>query len=104
MYELLLEFETSAPFELKLRQDTELIYADGILTLKHGKSGYGRRKRMTPIKEIRQLQLFVDTSSLEIFVNDGEYVLTTRVYPDAGEDAIDLETKADGTITYWALD
>ena len=104
VYELLLEFETSAPFELKLRQDTELIYADGILTLKHGKSGYGRRKRMTPIKEIRQLQLFVDTSSLEIFVNDGKYVLTTRVYPDAGEDAIDLETKADGTITYWALD
>lgn len=103
VYELFLEFQTSDAFELKLRQDTELIYDGEILTLKHGKSGYGRRKRMTPISEIRQLQIFVDTSSMEIFVNDGEIVLTTRVYPEAGEDTIEIETKADGTITYWDL-
>ena len=103
VYELLLEFEASAPFELKLRQDTELIYEDELLTLKHGKSGYGRRKRKTPISEIRQLQIFVDTSSIEIFVNDGECVLTTRVYPEVGADTIELETQAEGTMTYWAL-
>ncbi|MEY8291997.1 sucrose-6-phosphate hydrolase [Carnobacteriaceae bacterium 52-44] len=103
VYELFLEFQTSDAFELKLRQDTELIYDGEILTLKHGKSGYGRRKRMTPISEIRQLQIFVDTSSMEIFVNDGEFVLTTRVYPEAGEDTIEIETKAEGTITYWDL-
>jgi sucrose-6-phosphate hydrolase len=103
VYELFLEFQTSDAFELKLRQDTELIYDGEILTLKHGKSGYGRRKRMTPISEIRQLQIFVDTSSMEIFVNDGEIVLTTRVYPEAGEDTIEIETKAEGTITYWDL-
>lgn len=103
VYELLIDFEHSAAFELKLRQDTKLIYDGEILTLKHGKSGYGRRKRMTPIHEIRQLQLFVDTSSIEIFVNDGEYVLTTRVYPEAGADAIDIETSAEGMITYWDL-
>ena len=104
VYELMLKFETSAPFELKLRQDTELIYADEMLTLKHGKSGYGRRKRQTPIGEIRNIQIFVDTSSMEIFVNDGEYVLTTRVYPEPGEDTIALQTSAKGAITYWALD
>lgn len=103
VYELFLDFQTSDAFELKLRQDTELIYDGEILTLKHGKSGYGRRKRMTPISEIRQLQIFVDTSSMEIFVNDGEFVLTTRVYPEAGEDMIEIETRADGTITYWDL-
>lgn len=103
VYELLIEFEHSEAFKLKLRQDTELIYDGKILTLKHGKSGYGRRKRMTPINEIRQLQLFVDTSSIEIFVNDGECVLTTRVYPETGADAIDLETSAEGKITYWDL-
>lgn len=104
VYELLIEFEKSEPFQLKLRQDTELIYDGEILTLRHGKSGYGRRKRMTPISEINQLQLFVDTSSIEIFVNGGEYVLTTRVYPEEGQDTIDLVSEATGTVTYWDLE
>lgn len=101
VYELLIEFDESKDFNLSLRQDTELVYEEGILTLKHGKSGYGRRKRMTPVKTITQLQLFVDTSSIEIFVNDGEFVLTTRVYPETGQDTIHLKTEAAGTITYW---
>lgn len=103
IYELLIEFQTSDAFKLKLRQDTELVYDGEILTLKHGKSGYGRRKRMTVINDIRQLQIFVDTSSIEIFVNDGEYVLTSRVYPEEGADKIEIEAKANGTITYWDL-
>lgn len=103
VYELLVEFDDSEDFHLALRQDTELIYEEGILTLRHGKSGYGRRKRMTPINKISQLQIFVDTSSIEIFVNDGEFVLTTRVYPEEDQDTIRLETDAKGTITYWDL-
>ena len=103
VYELLIELKESKAFHLRLRQDTELIYDGEILTLKHGESGYGRRKRMTPIEAISQLQIFSDTSSLEIFVNDGEYVLTTRVYPEPGQDNIAFESDAIGTITYWDL-
>jgi len=103
VYELLIDFDESDAFELTLRQDTKLIYDGEILTLQHGKSGYGRRKRMTPIKKIHKLQIFVDTSSMEIFVNDGEYVLTTRVYPEPGADTIKLDTQAEGTITYWEI-
>ncbi|WP_425387357.1 glycoside hydrolase family 32 protein [Atopobacter phocae] len=103
VYELLVEMEESKAFHLKLRQDTELIYDSEILTLKHGKSGYGRRKRMTPIDKVTRLNIFVDTSSIEIFVNDGEFVLTTRVYPDIGQDLISFESNVKGTITYWDL-
>ena len=104
VYELLIQLEESKDFYLKLRQDTELIFEEKVLTLKHGKSGYGRRKRMTQVEEVTQLQIFVDTSSIEIFVNDGEFVLTTRVYPDEGQDTIQLETDASGTVTYWDLE
>ena len=104
VYELLIQLEESKDFYLKLRQDTELIFEEKVLTLKHGKSGYGRRKRMTQVAEVTQLQIFVDTSSIEIFVNDGEFVLTTRVYPDAGQDTIALDTDASGTVTYWDLE
>ncbi|WP_428943104.1 glycoside hydrolase family 32 protein [Pantoea sp. FN060301] len=31
-----------------------------------------------------QLRLFIDSSSVEVFVNDGEACLSSRIYPDAG--------------------
>ncbi|WP_082232540.1 glycoside hydrolase family 32 protein [Halobacillus massiliensis] len=31
---------------------------------------------------LRSLRIFIDTSSLEIFVNDGEETFTSRIYPD----------------------
>jgi len=37
-----------------------------------------------------KLHIFLDRSSVEVFVNDGEAVLTDRVYPSPGSDGIDL--------------
>ena len=36
------------------------------------------------------LQIFVDRSSVEVFVNDGEKVLTNRIYPPSGSTGIEL--------------
>ena len=44
------------------------------------KSGYGRNDRKVRIESINSLRIFSDSSSIEIFVNDGEYVLTSRAY------------------------
>lgn len=104
VYELLIEFdETPSQFELKLRQDTSLSYQDGLITLKHGESGYGRRKRMIPISDLSQLQIFSDTSSLEIFVNDGDYVMTSRVYPKPGQTKLQVAGTGTGQLSYWEL-
>lgn len=104
IYELELDFEEHIKkLTLTLRQDTQLEYRDGILTLNHGYSGFGRRKRQIDLNSLRELQIFSDTSSLEIFINDGEYVMTTRVYPEVGCDLITI--LADGKINYkkWNL-
>jgi fructan beta-fructosidase len=37
-----------------------------------------------------KLRLFVDTSSIEVFVNDGEAVLTSLIFPSAGDRRLDL--------------
>lgn len=42
---------------------------------------------------LSQLQIFVDTSSIEIFCNDGERVLTSRIFPD--ENATGIETSTE---------
>ncbi|PLT33413.1 sucrose-6-phosphate hydrolase [Bacillus sp. V5-8f] len=43
--------------------------------------------------------LFVDTSSVEIFLNDGEEVFTSRIFPDAGSDQIHFYAK-NGNATF----
>ncbi|MBT2728898.1 GH32 C-terminal domain-containing protein [Bacillus sp. ISL-75] len=37
-----------------------------------------------------KLHLFIDRSSLELFVNDGETVMTTRIYPDPLSTSVEL--------------
>ena len=53
-----------------------------------------------------KLQIFVDVSSVEIFVNDGEEVFTARIF--TGENSNGISLFADGCgeaeIKMWTLD
>jgi len=42
---------------------------------------YIRRQPVTSLRDGIRLNIFVDVSSIEIFINDGEYVMTSLVYP-----------------------
>lgn len=54
-----------------------LTYADGQLTLyRRGADAY----RYASAAQLRSLQILVDTSSVEVFVNDGESTFTERYY------------------------
>ncbi len=55
-------------------KDTTLAYEAGVFTIHHGVSGYGRKQRSVKVDELTQLQIFVDTSSIEIFLNGGNIV------------------------------
>ena len=44
------------------------------------------------------LEIYADTGSIEIFVNDGEYVLSARVFPTAEENRIRVQGDADVTV------
>jgi fructan beta-fructosidase len=54
-----------------------------------------------------RLHIFVDRSSLEVFANDGERVLSDRIYPPPGSDGIELYAKGAGgkiaSLTMWDL-
>lgn len=98
-----LHLETgNAPFVLHLRKDVTLSWNGEVLVLELGASGHGRTKRHVFAKFVESLEIFSDVSSLEIFVNHGEYALSTRVY-DTGEP---LQISADRAMsgTLWDLD
>jgi fructan beta-fructosidase len=57
----------------------------------------------SPIK----LHIFLDRSSVQVFANDGERVLTDRIYPSPGSDALEIFSNSRGgkikSLTIWKL-
>jgi len=54
-----------------------------------------------------KLHIFLDRSSVEVFANDGETVLTDRIYPSPGSDGLDVFSDSSGSqipsLTIWKL-
>lgn len=111
--ELLLEFKllSAEALEIHLRasedgkEKTILSFhkASNTIELNRNESGKGyggiRRCVITPSEAIR-LHIFMDTSSLEIFVNDGEEVFSSRIYPKKESKGIKfLAVKGDVMLT-----
>lgn len=76
-----------------------LDWRDGLLTLAVREGGYGRETRAARVERLDRLHIFLDASAVEIFVNDGETVLSTRWYPGEGERELTLT--GDGTATVY---
>ena len=94
----------SRNFSIELRssgsEKTVLSYdkATRIVKLNRDKSGKAlrgeREIKLAPADEMK-LQIFIDRSSLEIFINDGEAVFSTRVYPkDKSQDIVFVPTQS----------
>jgi beta-fructofuranosidase len=97
----------ASTFGLKVRvneeqeEETVVRYdvAEGFLTLDRNKSGKGLdgiRKAPVELKDSElHLRIFIDKSSIEIFINGGEKVMTSRLYP--GQASTGIEFFAQGT-------
>ena len=53
-----------------------------------------------PLETLEQVQIFRDASSVEIFLNGGEAVFSTRFYP--ADDRLEI-TAAQAEATRWTL-
>lgn len=93
IYEAEVNFKRCHEMTMTLREGVTLSYKDHILTLNLGVYGSGRTTRKVKLEKLEYLQIFADTTSLEIFVNHGEEVFTTRVYNRNGRILINGECK-----------
>lgn len=80
VFECCIDFGCCHDMYLRLREGVSLAYENGRLTLDMGRWGSGRTQRSLDLDQLRNLRVFSDITSLEIFVNQGEEVFTTRVY------------------------
>ncbi len=101
VYEAVVEYNQCETMEMELRDGVTLSYGEEILTLDLGKSGAGRDKRQVRVKNLKALQIFADTSSVEIFVNHGEEVFTSRIYSMEGK--LSIQGRCRGKMTVYSL-
>lgn len=101
-YECKIDFTTCHAFQASLRDGITLMYDGGILSLQLDACGYGRDSRCVEISEISDMQIFVDTSSIEIFVNGGKEVLTSRYYTHKIT-PLHIEGEVEGTMALYEL-
>ena len=117
-FELLLNNPESEPFSLTLRQsaqeETRLYYDGTALVLDRSRSGFlpepeiaapgkGGHVRRLSLAKLTQLHVFSDTSSLEIFINDGEAVMSARIFPATAADALETAIGSQAILTLYPL-
>lgn len=100
-FELNIDFRESNEFEIILREDCKLSFSDNVFKLELGKSGYGRDMRAVEIDYIYSIKIFSDNSSLEIFLNNGEEVFSTRIYNDSVDSSLILKGNGIATVEKW---
>ncbi|WP_455487060.1 glycoside hydrolase family 32 protein [Clostridium sp.] len=102
-FELRVDLEECSKFNMKFREDCVLSFVEGVFKLTQGKSGYGRNERAAYISNLRSIDIFSDNSSIEIFINDGEEVFTSRVYNDMLDTNVILEGEGTAIIRKWNI-
>lgn len=101
---------SSNPFTIEFSNDKQEIYKitfeNNTYTSDRSKSGivdfeenFKKTHTMSlPIKRIKNLQIFVDSASIELFVNDGEAVITEIVFPNSPYNVLNYHGEADEII------
>ena len=75
--------EVSGKFYMEIKEVLRLRYEDGEFSLEFtdSEAGGGRSIRYVRTDRLANIDIIADTSSIEIYLNDGERVLSSRMYP-----------------------
>ncbi|MCB2293403.1 glycoside hydrolase family 32 protein [Clostridium algoriphilum] len=92
-------------FQLIMRNDCKLTFSSHkkIFELSLGQSGYGRNNRQVQLDKLKSLWIFSDTSSIEIFINSGEEVFTTRFYQCGENEGVKIICNGIVSIDKWDI-
>jgi beta-fructofuranosidase len=78
-----------------------------VLDCTHSGKEDGVRKVALQAGKTLALRIFVDRSSIEVFANEGQATMTSRIYPTESRLGIELFTEGGDVIvkelTYWNL-
>lgn len=111
--ELLIDFidtKELEAFSLTIRHEAVLTFDrnNGTFTLSRTRLSDGKtsESRTCRVNDLFKLQIYLDTSSIEIFINDGEEVFTARIFPEPDDDSLSfaIEGMAKFGLSKWELE
>lgn len=82
---------TEGWFEISISDGGRIVYSveEKVLTFERKSYVNGMtEKRQCPLSELSNLHIYIDTSSVEIFINDGQETFTSRIFPTPLNDTI----------------
>ncbi len=104
--ELVIDFHRNEAdtFEIAIRDEARIIYDKSEERLTLQRKSFSDRDRAVEarhcmLSQLRQLRIFLDTSSIELFANDGEEVFTARIFPEKEKKEISF-TAVNGTTEF----
>jgi len=98
--------EAAEDFTLSIADDLKLIYnkQEGTFAMRFiGDLGSGRTERVMRTRPVVSCRVFMDHSCVEVFLNDGESVMTSRLYPKKDTIAVTIESPS-ASASLWTLD
>lgn len=85
-------------------QDLVLDYQDGVFSMNFlNRTGAGRTVRRAEINSLEDIRIIMDTSAIEVYVNQGSTVFTSRYYPASGESRVVIDCEK-SRIRLWDLE
>ncbi|BBF43369.1 sucrose-6-phosphate hydrolase [Lachnospiraceae bacterium KM106-2] len=84
-FDLELKNATNNAFTVTIDEHLQLLYENGCFTMSFDDANIsgGRTERKLLCDQVRKMRVVADTSLLEVYLNDGESVFTTRFYPNS---------------------
>ena len=87
VYDMSVDHISGNRFRAVLAEALVLEYTDGrfemrFLSREKGSASAGRGLRYVELERLESVRILADVSSVEVFLNNGEYVFTTRYYPE----------------------
>lgn len=97
--------ELKGDFNLNLENLCDFKYGFNlkVFKLSLGEGGFGRKERAVAFDKLSDVHICGDSSSLEIFLNLGEEVFTTRVYPAEVNRNVKINCNAQIVLDIWSL-
>lgn len=68
--------------ECRLGEEVQFLWENGVFTVNFEEQcGCGRMRRQIQLESLEEIRILKDVSMLEVFLNHGEFVFTSRYYP-----------------------
>lgn len=93
-FDLLIEGLKNQACEVEICEGLKLICREGEAMLLLGEeAGRGRDTRKARLEHLDEIRVLADTSLIEIYLNHGETVFTTRFYPETTERSVRIQAE-----------